>query len=151
MHIFAEVRIKIPGIEADSQPEAIKKAEERVNLCDLFERKHPTPDIEYIEWNERITNYLVDEDEDNECENSTYYKHDGITPDDDFYKRTAEEKPGPTFILTPVSPEKCELEGPYECPTCRGHVMLDATFLDQVTEKTRCPYCGERVEVPAAS
>jgi len=40
-----------------------------------------------------------------------------------------------------VNPENCELEGPYECPYCGGHVMLDTTFLDQVNLKTFCPYC----------
>lgn len=27
-----------------------------------------------------------------------------------------------------VEEEKCELEGPYECPHCGGHLMVDATF-----------------------
>ncbi len=35
----------------------------------------------------------------------------------------------------------CELEGPYECHSCGGHIMLDATFLDQVSESVPCPYC----------
>jgi hypothetical protein len=32
-----------------------------------------------------------------------------------------------------------ELEGPYECPHCGYHVMLDATHLDQVVERAACP------------
>lgn len=40
-----------------------------------------------------------------------------------------------------VKKEKCELEGPYECPCCGGHIMLDATYLDQVEEIALCPYC----------
>ena len=35
-----------------------------------------------------------------------------------------------------------ELEGPYECSNCGGHMMLDATYLDQVTDMVTCPYCG---------
>lgn len=44
-----------------------------------------------------------------------------------------------------VDHDKCELEGPYECPWCSGHVMLDATFLDQVDLEVKCPYCGSPV------
>ena len=40
-----------------------------------------------------------------------------------------------------VSCSKCELEGPYECPWCGGHIMLDATYLDQVSTVLKCPYC----------
>lgn len=40
-----------------------------------------------------------------------------------------------------VAKEKTELEGPYECQGCGGHVMLDSTFLDQVAEWVGCPYC----------
>jgi len=46
-----------------------------------------------------------------------------------------------------VDKEKCELEGPYECQFCHGHVMLDATFLDQVDYEVTCPYCGNRLVV----
>ena len=41
----------------------------------------------------------------------------------------------------------CELEGPYECPLCGGHIMLDATYLDQVETRIRCPYCEKFVYV----
>ena len=49
--------------------------------------------------------------------------------------------------LKPVDKEKCELDGPFECSSCNGHVMLDATFLDQVGETVMCPYCENHVEV----
>jgi DNA-directed RNA polymerase subunit RPC12/RpoP len=48
----------------------------------------------------------------------------------------------------PVPKEKCELEGPYQCSNCGGHVMLDATFLDQVDTKVGCPYCVQLAEAP---
>jgi len=41
----------------------------------------------------------------------------------------------------------CELEGPYECPECGGHVMLDVTYLDQVETFVYCPYCRKGGEV----
>ena len=50
-----------------------------------------------------------------------------------------------------TSEDLTELEGPYECPHCHGHVKLDSTFLDQVTLKVRCPYCGKVVQVPDVS
>ena len=50
------------------------------------------------------------------------------------------------MIAVPV--EKCELEGPYECPHCRFHMMLDATYLDQVSLRVPCPSCNEHIEVP---
>jgi len=40
-----------------------------------------------------------------------------------------------------VDSQNCELEGPYECPNCHGHFMLDITFLDQINTITFCPYC----------
>ena len=43
VHIFAEVRVKVPGIEADSQTEAVKKAQELVNLYQLFDKESPLP------------------------------------------------------------------------------------------------------------
>ena len=45
----------------------------------------------------------------------------------------------------PIDQSKCELEGPYECPWCGGHVMLDATYLDQVELRAKCPYCDRFV------
>ena len=41
----------------------------------------------------------------------------------------------------PKEKHLCELEGPYECEDCGGHVMLDATYLDQVEKFAYCPYC----------
>jgi len=41
-----------------------------------------------------------------------------------------------------------ELEGPYECLHCKGHFMLDTTFLDQVSDTITCPYCTRTVVVP---
>lgn len=41
-----------------------------------------------------------------------------------------------------------ELEGPYECPRCGGHLMVDITFLVQVSEEVTCPYCCSNLFVP---
>jgi len=49
--------------------------------------------------------------------------------------------------LRPVRLEDVDLQGPYECPRCGGHAMLDATFLDQVGTTIVCPYCRLEVRV----
>jgi len=54
----------------------------------------------------------------------------------------------PTPQAVPVDPKNVELEGPYECPTCGGNIMLDATFLDQVGLTIACPYCQNAFCVP---
>ncbi len=46
-----------------------------------------------------------------------------------------------------VSPASVELEGPYECSICGFHVMLDATFLEQVSDYVTCPCCEGEMEV----
>lgn len=45
-----------------------------------------------------------------------------------------------------VDPSVCELEGPYEC-LCGGHMMLDSTYLEQVSDKFTCPYCRIQLKV----
>jgi len=47
-----------------------------------------------------------------------------------------------------VPKEKCELAGPYECPACGYHCMIDTTFLDQVQDTIICPSCVTISEVP---
>lgn len=86
VHIFAEVRVKVPAIEADSQTEAIKKAQELVNLYRLFDKESPLPHVAHTEWNEEIHGFLADQANDPNYEQSQFYKPDGITIDSDFYK-----------------------------------------------------------------
>jgi len=50
--------------------------------------------------------------------------------------------------LVKVDATKCELEGPYECPHCGFHMMLDSTYLDQVELEVVCPSCREIVKAP---
>ena len=54
----------------------------------------------------------------------------------------------PEAEAIPVSKDKCELEGPYECPYCQGHLMLDASFLEQVQGDINCPYCLAALKTP---
>jgi len=83
VHIYATVRVKVCGVEADSQAEAIKKAEAQTDLYDtLGEPGHGT------EYAEEITGFLVDEDGDTEYHNTRYY----------------DEKGNPTQPTTPTTP-----------------------------------------------
>ena len=66
VHIFAVVRIPVE-VEAESQIEAIEKAEDDTDLNSLLNRG----DVEYAD---EITEYLVDEVEDKEYLRSTWYK-----------------------------------------------------------------------------
>jgi len=50
-------------------------------------------------------------------------------------------------MFVPVKKDKCELDGPFECSVCHGHLMVDFTFIDQVSDVITCPYCGEIGEV----
>ena len=56
--------------------------------------------------------------------------------------------PKTTNYLVSIRRSQMEKEGPYECPLCNGHMILDATFLDQVDDTVTCPYCERRVRVP---
>jgi len=52
-------------------------------------------------------------------------------------------------ILLLTDPEECNLEGPYECPCCSGHMVLDVEFLNQVQPFVVCPYCQVDVSIPS--
>ena len=86
VHIFAVVRVKVPDVEAESQADAIRKAEESTDLygtlnwpigrmCHVDARG--VSEVEYAEEN---LYYLVDEEGDEKFERSRHYKADGVTP-----------------------------------------------------------------------
>jgi hypothetical protein len=75
VHIFAVVRVKVPGVEAGSHRDPIKNAVEATDLDDLFDRESPMSGIEHIEFGDEISHYLVDEVGDEEYRRSTFY-HD---------------------------------------------------------------------------
>lgn len=80
VHLYALVRVKVNGIEAESQTEAIDKAEGLINFNDLFDDDHPSYArgvVDHIEYAEEIPHALVDEDGDRDYENSQLYDVDG--------------------------------------------------------------------------
>jgi hypothetical protein len=75
VHVYAVVRVLIPNIAADSQVEAIKKAEELVDLDKLFAGLGG-PHVAYMEYADEMDGYLVDEEGDMEYTKSTYYDNE---------------------------------------------------------------------------
>jgi hypothetical protein len=72
VHIYATVRVKVCGVEANSQKEAIKKAEAQTDLYEtLGESGHGT------EYAEEITGFLVDEEGDTEYQQTRSYNGKG--------------------------------------------------------------------------
>ncbi len=56
--------------------------------------------------------------------------------------------PRTTRKWIPITVGDMEWEGPYQCEACGGHVIFDATYLDQVSLSTKCPYCGKMSRTP---
>ena len=79
VHVYAIVRVLVPDVEAENQEEACKKAEQMVDLHQLFEQMHFDPPVGYVEFADDLDGFLVDEDGDTEHERSTGYDKD-FTP-----------------------------------------------------------------------
>ena len=74
----AVVNVRVPGVEAATQQEAISAALDKVDLYSLLERKKPTPKVDFIEYAEEIHEALVDEVGDEEYDKSRWFIwHDG--------------------------------------------------------------------------
>ncbi len=71
VHIYPICRVTLLGIEADSQEEAIKKAEAQANLYALCSAG--------VEYAEGIDSFHVDEENDPHYERSCSYDGDGKT------------------------------------------------------------------------
>lgn len=80
--IKAIVNVRIDNIDADSQVEAIGKAQE-INLHSLMDNDgsfhFSGRTIRFLEYSDHNAEYLVDEENDPEHEKSRWYGHDGKT------------------------------------------------------------------------
>lgn len=76
VHVFAIVRVTVPGIEADSQEEAIKKAKE-LDLNFLGTPYLPK-NVEAVEYADDLDGFFVDEENDPEHERSCFYDKHGV-------------------------------------------------------------------------
>lgn len=79
VHVYATVRVKVPGVEAPDQIEAIRRAEASLDLHEVLDggsgAKALQSDLE-VEHAEEIIGYLVDEEGDEEFERSQGYDYD---------------------------------------------------------------------------
>lgn len=76
VHIYAVVRVKVSGVEADNMPEAIESAVEQADIDELFPHRVYPWGVE-TEDAEEIVGYLVDVVGDGEHSMTTYYEQDG--------------------------------------------------------------------------
>lgn len=72
------VSVRIPGIEAESQEEALKKADQVAESNDaelhrLFNHYQPMPGVEWTEYSQEADSYLVDEEGDTDFSRSQWY------------------------------------------------------------------------------
>lgn len=92
VHVYAVVRVKVCGIEADSHEDAITKADEELETAlgrmfpDMSTNLPPEAcgDVLHFElagYDGEVLGYLVDEENDPEFIRTRRYKEDGKTPD----------------------------------------------------------------------
>ena len=82
VHVFAVVRVKCAGIEAESHDESVKKAMEQFHdLYDLFDTqnfRHLPEGVTDVEFGEEFSHFLVDEEGDQEFARSTWHEGKGV-------------------------------------------------------------------------
>ena len=76
VHLYPIVHVLVRNVEADSQVEAIKKAEELVDLQKLFAGMTGLWEVS-MDYTDDIDGFLVDEDGDTEHQNSARYDREG--------------------------------------------------------------------------
>ena len=77
VHLYPIVRVLVRDVEAESQVEAIKKAEALVDLHRLFRyASRSGGHVASVEYVDDMDGFLVDEDGDTEHEKSTWYVAD---------------------------------------------------------------------------
>jgi hypothetical protein len=76
VHLYVPARVKIEGIEAESQEQAVTLAIEKFNPSDFFNNDADSRDA--AQWDEGATlGALVDEVGDEDYDNSRYHPLDG--------------------------------------------------------------------------
>ena len=73
VHVYAVVRVKCPGIEAESQKDAIRKVED-VDLNRLFANPSLVGgNVSQVEYADEDAYFLVDEEGDDDRDRSVWY------------------------------------------------------------------------------
>jgi len=75
VHVFPIVRVKVPDVEAESQEKAIEQVNTKIDSGEI--NLHAMLDRDGIEYAEDVDGYHVDEENDPEYKNSTWYDKDG--------------------------------------------------------------------------
>jgi len=78
VHLFATVRLKIDNIDAEDQKEAIKKAINGTDLNLILNRSTSFDGCSCVEWEDEITQAIVDEVGDLDHENTMFWKPKGV-------------------------------------------------------------------------
>ena len=71
--LFDVVKVKYPGIEADSQKAAISKTLLQHYPNDIHDKNRPQHGIEYVEYADELECALVNESGDEEFEHACWY------------------------------------------------------------------------------
>lgn len=83
VHIYPVVRVRVDGVEAGSQQEAIDKAERGVDLYGLLLRDNPIKqhtdeyEVAVVEYADNIDGFVVDEVSDEEYRHTGHYDKHG--------------------------------------------------------------------------
>ena len=73
VHVYPVVRVLVRDVEAESQEEACRKAEEMAELDLLFRSVSFDPPVASVEYSDDLDGFWVDEDGDSEHERSSGY------------------------------------------------------------------------------
>jgi len=78
VHVYAVVRVKLPGIDSVDHLDAINKAVDQLDLHETFDRMPVSdPRVSEMEYADEIAGYLVDDTEDRDYEDSTFHTLSG--------------------------------------------------------------------------
>ena len=116
VHVYANVRLKVKGIEAESHEKAIDQVED-MDFHEIFDNDHPI-EGEHVEWAEETLGFLVDgldDQGDLVDKNSWWFNSDKVH---ELMRRCLEC--GYT-CNDPVRPRK---RGGTFCPLCLGHMVV---------------------------
>lgn len=139
VHLYPVVRVKVPGIEANSHGEAVKRARNRVDLDRLLSLAiHDGIHVLDIEYAEDLAYYLIDEVGDANHARTTWYA--------DLAHLKSLEGLKPLPLVNPSPEDRYIEERGVRCPYCRsshlegGEVTIDAGAARQ---EVACKDCDQ--------
>ncbi len=136
--IRAIVRVKVPGIEAPDQREAIREALRLADLEQALNRDWPTPHVEYVADAEEIDSYFVETHPDLDDTLTLYDNDEALT------KFSFEEVVGSLVKVHMTDEEAERRQG--SAPACEqcGKWTKGTYVLCTKCDKTLCDACDLR-------